>query len=99
LDLEVHAHPPDARIAACGAFFGGAHGSLLVCGETSIGLLSGDAVKRAARTWLSRPVGTRVGTPGGPDPGGHGLSAPGLPTPGPAPTLAWRCRRPCRGCS
>src|ERR1700733_9738266 len=34
LNLELHIDPPDACVAAWGAFFGGAHGYLLVGGKT-----------------------------------------------------------------
>src|SRR5215813_5535024 len=47
-DLELHVDPPDARVAACVGYVGGAHRYLLICAARNpqLGLRIGDATKR-----------------------------------------------------
>src|SRR5437667_12326452 len=60
--------------------------------EDSIGLRIADAIKGDLRACPSRPVRSLVQTPGVPDPGGHGSTAPRLPTWGAVPRLGDEAR-------
>ena len=58
-DLELHVGPPDARVAACVVYIGGAHHYLLICvaRNPQLGLRIGDATKRTLVDIATASVG------------------------------------------